>query len=123
MHPLQVTSVRLHDEQVLYVILENVARDDRDAGQTAAVHRSNYRTLHRRYPDLWTDLRSQTVTALGAFVADLPPAVVDLLYRLQHEHPVLDQHDWPQPPRRMWQSCCQVQATMLSGWRTSSTNG
>lgn len=79
--------------QALYVSLEHVAKGDCNAGQSSTVHRSNYRTLHRRFPGLWTDLEYSNVTALGAFVADLPREVVDVLCHLVHGYPLADDED------------------------------
>ncbi|RKR88305.1 hypothetical protein BDK92_2616 [Micromonospora pisi] len=84
---------RYDDEQALYVSLEKVARGDCRAGQSTTVDRSNYRSLHRAHPGLWTDLVFSNVTALGAFVADLPPEVVDVLCWLKESYPLFDEHD------------------------------
>jgi hypothetical protein len=84
---------RYHDDQALFASLEKVARGDCQAGQSTTVDRSNYRSLHREHPDVWTDLVFSNVTALGAFVADLPPEVVDVLCRLKESYPLFDEDD------------------------------
>ena len=73
---------------------ENVARAECRHGQSSTVDRSNYRSLHRLYPDVWTDLSYSNVTVLGAFVADLTPDLVNTLIGLRCEYAVLDESDY-----------------------------
>jgi hypothetical protein len=76
-----------------YVLLSDVARGECRSGQSALVHRSNMRSLHRVFPGVFTDMVFSNVTALGAFVADLPDQVIDVLCRLAREYLVFDQDD------------------------------
>ncbi|GHJ45864.1 hypothetical protein Cs7R123_32060 [Catellatospora sp. TT07R-123] len=77
----------------VYVGLGDVGSGERLAGQSAARARSNHRSLHRVYPGAFTDLAFWEGDVLGAFVADLPPQLVDLLIGLQVEYPVYDEAD------------------------------
>ncbi|WP_433616835.1 hypothetical protein ACQP2P_15980 [Dactylosporangium sp. CA-139114] len=116
---IEVSRWRQHERQAVHVSLEAIARDAATAGQSSTVERSNYRTLRRRYPDLWTDLRSADGTALGAFVTDLPPDVVDVLCRLRQDHPVLDEADLADLERRdvraSWRQTARVDVYRMLG--------
>jgi hypothetical protein len=79
-----------------WVDLGSVARGGDTAGQTSTVLRSNYRTLHREHPDLFTDLAYANVSNLGAFVADLTNELVATLVRLARIHLVFDEDDLSQ---------------------------
>ncbi|WP_432983133.1 hypothetical protein [Dactylosporangium sp. CA-233914] len=116
---IEVSRWRQHKRQAVHVSLESVARDAETAGDTSTVDRSNYRTLRRRYPNLWTDLRSADGTALGAFVTDLPPEIVDLLCTLRQDHPVLDEADLADLERRdvraSWRQTARVDVYRMLG--------
>jgi hypothetical protein len=110
---LQVSRWRQDPTHAVYVSLEDVARDECAVGQSSTVDRSNYRTLHRRYPGLWTDLVYSNAAALGAFVADLPPDVVDLLCGLRQDYAVLDEDDLAELEQRdirtSWQQAASAE--------------
>jgi hypothetical protein len=73
--------------------LGRIGRGDDTAGQTGSVSRSNYRSLMRDYPDIWTPVSYSNVDALGAFVSDLPDEVIDILTGLADQHPIYDEDD------------------------------
>jgi hypothetical protein len=81
------------DRRHPWVLLSDVARGECPSGQAGTVVRSNMRSLHRAFPDVFTDMVFATSTALGAFVADLPPQLVDRLYELAREYLVFDEDD------------------------------
>ncbi|GIE90507.1 hypothetical protein [Actinoplanes regularis] len=81
------------DRPHAYVMLSDVARGECRSGQSSLVHRSNMRSLHRAFPGVFTDMVFANVTALGAFAADLPVQVVDVLCRLSREYLVFDEDD------------------------------
>lgn len=81
------------DRRYPWVLLSDVARGECPSGQAGTVVRSNMRSLHRAFPGVFTDMVFATSTALGAFVADLPPALVDRLYELAREYLVFDEDD------------------------------
>ncbi|MBO3736667.1 hypothetical protein [Actinoplanes flavus] len=91
--PTAVTDWRQSLGQAVYVNCGQVACGDGVAGFASAVQRSNFRVLHRRFPDVWTDTVATDVTELGAFVADLPPEAVDALCSLAEFDAVLDIDD------------------------------
>lgn len=76
-----------------WVLLSEVARGECPSGQVSTVLRSNMRCLHRAYPGVFTDMVFSNGPALGAFVADLPPALVDRLCGLTREYLVFDEDD------------------------------
>ncbi|WP_306211090.1 hypothetical protein [Actinoplanes sp. RD1] len=87
---------REHADEVhrhVYVMLSDIARGECRAGQSSTVQRSNMRSLHRVFPDVFTDMAFSNVTVLGAFVADLSPEVVGVLCRLVSEYLVFDEDD------------------------------
>lgn len=88
----QVSDHRRSRADAPYVSFGQVARGDCPAGQSSSVQRSNFRVAHRRFPHAWTDTVHCDVTVLGAFVADLPPAAVDQMVRL-NSYPLLDEDD------------------------------
>jgi len=88
----QVSDHRRSRADAPYVSFGQVARGDCPAGQSSSVQRSNFRVAHRRFPHAWTDTVHRDVTVLGAFVADLPPAAVDQMVRL-NSYPLLDEDD------------------------------
>ncbi|MFF5230242.1 hypothetical protein [Dactylosporangium sp. NPDC000521] len=77
----------------VFVDLSAVARGACTAGQSTTVQRSNYRALRRAFPDVFTDLVYSNGRGLGAFAADLPPNVVDVLCRLAQQHLVFDEDE------------------------------
>lgn len=81
------------DRQHPWVLLSDVARGECPSGQVTTVLRSNMRCLHRAYPGVFTDMAFSNAPALGAFVADLPPQLVDRLYGLAREYLVFDEDD------------------------------
>ena len=81
------------DRQHPWVLLSDVARGECPSGQVTTVLRSNMRALHRAFPGVFTDMVYSNGPALGAFVADLPPALVDRLYGLAREYLVFDEDD------------------------------
>ncbi|WP_157239688.1 hypothetical protein [Catenuloplanes japonicus] len=83
---------RESEEQAVYVSFSRAAAGPDQIGQVDTVQRSNYRTAHRLWPNVWTDLVFADGPVLGAFVADLPPAVVDAMCQLS-EYPLLDDDD------------------------------
>ncbi|GAB7048381.1 hypothetical protein JCM9534A_35070 [Catenuloplanes indicus JCM 9534] len=83
---------RTSDEQAVYVSFGQVACGPDQLSQTNTVQRSNYRTAHRLWPTVWTDLAYADGAVLGAFVADLPPDILDAMYHLA-EYPLLDDDD------------------------------
>jgi hypothetical protein len=91
--PLAVTDRRLHARQAVYVNGGRVACGDAAPGLTDVVQRSNFRSLHRRFPHVWTDTVARDVTELGAFVTDLPADAVDTLCSLTGPEVVLDEAD------------------------------
>ncbi|WP_436528304.1 hypothetical protein [Actinoplanes sp. HUAS TT8] len=91
--PLTVTDWRRHPEQAVYVNCGRVACGDASPGLAHVVQRSNFRSLHRRFPDVWTDTVARDVTELGAFVADLPAAAIDALSALPGPQAILDNDD------------------------------
>ncbi|WP_026209079.1 hypothetical protein [Catelliglobosispora koreensis] len=81
------------DAQCPYVALDEIARDVCKHGQSSTVVRSNYRTLKAAYPGTFSDVRYSNVDALGAFVADLSPELVDTLIGLREQYPLFDDSD------------------------------
>lgn len=76
-----------------WVLLSDVARGDCPSGQVRTVLRSNMRCLHRAYPGVFIDVAFSNTTTLGAFVADLPPLLVDRLCALATEYLVFEEDD------------------------------
>lgn len=91
--PLDWREHRDEDRPHAYVLLSDVARGECRWGQATTVLRSNMRCLHRACPDTFTDMVFANTTALGAFVADLTPAVVDRLCGLARDYLVFDDDD------------------------------
>jgi hypothetical protein len=91
--PLEVTDWRRHPGQAVYVNCGQLACGDADSGLAHVVRRSNFRSLHRRFPAAWTDTVADDLTELGAFVADLPAAAIDALCSLTSPETVLDADD------------------------------
>ncbi|MFC7530179.1 hypothetical protein [Actinoplanes sp. GCM10030250] len=91
--PLAVTDWRRHPGQAVYVNCGRFACGDAAAGLAHVVQRSNFRSLHRRFPETWTDTVARDVTELGAFIADLPQAAVNALCSLAGTDAVLDEDD------------------------------
>ena len=83
---------RESEEQAVYVSFNRAAAGLDQIGQVDTVQRSNYRTAHRLWPNVWTDLLFADGPVLGAFVADLPPALIDAMCHLG-EYPLLDDDD------------------------------
>lgn len=76
-----------------FVSLDEVACGEDRFGQSTTVRRSNYRTLRAAHPGVFTDVRYDNVSVLGAFVADLPPDLVDTVIGLREQYPLLDDAD------------------------------
>lgn len=83
-----------------YVCLGNVARGRDAYGQTSTVHRSNYRSLRRDFPQVpWVDVSYVNVDSLGVFCtwftedAECGPDLLDILCKLATEYPVFDEDD------------------------------
>ncbi|MEU8661605.1 hypothetical protein [Actinoplanes philippinensis] len=91
--PLAVTDWRRHPGQAVYVNCGQLACGDADIGLAHMVRRSNFRSLHRRFPAAWTDTVADDLTELGAFVADLPAAAIDALCSLADRETILDTDD------------------------------
>jgi hypothetical protein len=91
--PLAVTDRRRHPGQAVYVNGGRFACGDAAPGLATVVQRSNFRSLHRRFPDVWTDTVARDVTELGAFVTDLPADAVDTLCSLTDPEVILDEAD------------------------------
>jgi hypothetical protein len=91
--PLEVTDWRRDPGQGIYVNCGQLACGDADIGLAHLVRRSNFRSLHRRFPAVWTDTVADDLTELGAFVADLPAAAIDALCSLTDRETVLDADD------------------------------
>jgi hypothetical protein len=76
-----------------YADLSSVAKGEDAANQTSTVDRSNYRSLHRDYPEVWTDTSYVNVNALGAFVDDLTDDLVEILTGLREQCPLYSDDD------------------------------
>jgi hypothetical protein len=91
--PLVVSDWQRNPSQAVYVNCGRTACGDGVPSLSHATQRSNFRTLHRLFPKVWTDTVSDDVTELGAFVADLPAGAVEALCSLTGTDPVLDPTD------------------------------
>lgn len=91
--PLTVSDRRMNARQAVYVTCGRAACGDGVPSLSHSTQRSNFRTLHRRFPTVWTDTVSGDLTELGAFVADLPASAVDALCSLTGTDAVLDPAD------------------------------
>jgi hypothetical protein len=104
--PFQYTDERRSSTDAVYVSFGAAASGDCASGHASTLHRSNFRVLHRRYPNAWTDLVFSNITVLGAFACDLPPQAVDQLCALTGD-PLLDSADLTaleqQEIRESWQ--------------------
>ena len=81
------------DLPAAWVDLGSIARGDDTADQTSTVLRSNYRSLRRDYPDVWTDRSYANVNALGAFIAELTPELAETLTGLATDYPAYNEED------------------------------
>jgi hypothetical protein len=90
--PDDITASRACSEQAVYVSVADHARSYCRIGQSSTVQRSNFHTLHHRFPGVWTDTVSGNVAVLGAFLCDLPSEAVGTLCALA-DYPVLDEQD------------------------------
>lgn len=81
------------DADCPYVALDDIARDECKFGQSTTVTRSNYRTLPKAFPGLFSVVHYSNVDALGALIADLTPELVDVLIGLKEQYPLFDEHD------------------------------
>jgi hypothetical protein len=81
------------DAECPFVSLDEIARGECKHGQSSTLVRSNYRTLRRAFPDVFTDVRYSNVDALGAMVADLTPELIDTLIGLREQYPLFDDSD------------------------------
>ncbi|WIN00030.1 hypothetical protein ACTOB_003705 [Actinoplanes oblitus] len=87
--PLKVTDRRLSPDQAVYVNAATSACTG-DRALSSSAQRSNYAILHQRFPAVWRDTHATDLVELGAFVADLSPAAVDVLCSLDGSTVVLD---------------------------------
>lgn len=76
-----------------YVMLGSIGRGEDTAGQSTTVDRSNFRSLQRDYPDVFTPTAYANVDSLGAFLADIPDEVADILAKLATDYPLYDEED------------------------------
>jgi hypothetical protein len=76
-----------------YVDLGNVARGEDDFGQSSTLHRSNFRSFLRDYPDMFTPVSYTNVDSLGAYVGNLTEDVIDVLTGLVEQYPLYDESD------------------------------
>lgn len=87
------TSKYCNKGDLQYVNLGTIAKGTDGANQTSTYLRSNYRKLREDFPDIWTDTSYSNVDVLGAFVADLPDEVIDILIHLKGDDYVYDSDD------------------------------
>jgi hypothetical protein len=76
-----------------WVSLIRIARSECQAGQSTTVDRSNFRSLMRDYPDVWTNISYSNVEALGAYVDNLSDELIDVIAGLSDGYPVYDEED------------------------------
>jgi hypothetical protein len=81
------------DGMELYADLSRVGSGEDAYGQVDTVARSNFRSLIRDYPDVFTVTSYSNVDALGAFVADLTDDLAEVLVKLTAEYAVYDEPD------------------------------
>jgi hypothetical protein len=62
-------------------------------GQSTTLDRSNYRSLIRDYPDVFTPVQFPYSAVLGAYITDLDMATIGLLAGLMEDCPVYDEPD------------------------------
>jgi hypothetical protein len=76
-----------------YVDLSSIARGDDQAGQTTTTDRSNYRSLRREFPDMFTDTSYSNVDVLGAMIGNLSDEVIGIVCGLQTDYSTFDESD------------------------------
>jgi hypothetical protein len=76
-----------------YVDLGNVARGEDAYGQTTTLDRSNFRSIMRDYPDMFTPTSYSNTDSLGAYVGNLTEDVISELCGLVTGYPVYDESD------------------------------
>jgi hypothetical protein len=77
----------------LFIDLGSIARGEDAYGQTDYVLASNYRSLKRDYPNVFTDISYSNVDTLGAYVGNLSAELTDILTGLQTEYLLYDESD------------------------------
>jgi hypothetical protein len=81
------------DDAEPYADLSSVGKGEDYYDQSSTLDRSNYRRLREDYPDTFTPTSYSNVDALGAFVADLPCELAEILIGLREQYPAYDDED------------------------------
>lgn len=76
-----------------YVDLSRAGKSECQAGQSTTLDRSNFRSLVRDYPHMFTPTAWSNVDGLGAYVGNLTPEVIEILAGLADQYPVYDESD------------------------------
>ncbi len=97
-HPRYVSYSDVHERPTqfpcrAFADLGSIARGEDTAGQTSTVDRSNYRSLRRDFPEMFTDTSYANVDSLGAFIGNLSDDVTETLVSLRTEYPLYDESD------------------------------
>lgn len=77
----------------LFIDLGSIGRGKDAYDQTDYVYYSNYRSLLRDYPNVFTVISYSNVDTLGAYIGNLPEYVIDILCGLRNDYPLYDESD------------------------------
>lgn len=76
-----------------YADLSRVGKGECQAGQSSTLDRSNFRSLIRDYPGMFTPTAWSNVDGLGAYAGNLTAEVIGILAGLADQYPVYDDED------------------------------